>query len=633
MFNLNKKSSQAPKKIRPVVVKTSDVQRELARVAKDYGVDVKQLDFNIFDIKTYYKNGKDELLKSNYELEFDGTDQRDILLDKDLKIKQIYEVEIFANSTKETILDNFNTSIGVNKTKCKVYLTIKKDSILTAAPNILDMLTFYINKQKIRAKLLIDLFDDPQENVISRLSSMAIANEKVVFDEDKTYLISESYEPVDTTNDKLIKHYLNKDKKDFKDENEKVDYAKRGFIKSVVEGDLLMEYVKAKDGIAGRNCHGKYIEPAKAETKHQPTFTIDSTIMKIEGEDGIQYFANNNGYVSFDEDKCSIKSELDVGGINFKTTGDISTELDSEITLNVNEEDYVKDAVGNGMKVNVRDINIKGNVGSHAIVNAEKAVVEGQTHKTAVINASEISISTHRGEANGGVVNITRLEHGVVNAEEVIVKEAFGGEINAEKITIQNCGSYVKATASKSIEIQKLNGSENIFTIDPLAKQTIKNVMLENDVEMTVLETSMKNLKKEIDKNTIIIRNSIDVFNKVKKQILNYKKNGIKVPGSFAKTYKSFIEKQEELKKLLKEYKTKDDKLKLLFCNALSYQNRIFEARVINRDKWTEHNEIVFKLIEPETRLSYKPAHGSRDKVYGLVEIENEHYEIQTLNE
>lgn len=80
----------------------------------------------------------------------------------------------------------------------------------------------------------------------------------------------------------------------------------------------------------------------------------------------------------------------------------------------------------------------------------------------------------------GKNVRITRLEHGEVEGEEVKVAQALGGIIRGKEIDIDICASHVKAIATKRIEIQKLQGSENTFMIDPLLQKDAKETLDEN---------------------------------------------------------------------------------------------------------------------------------------------------------
>ena len=324
---------------------------------------------------------------------------------------------------------------------------------------------------------------------------------------------------------------------------------------------------------------------------------------------------------------------MDVDEISFKKTGSIESGVDSDVNISVREADAVKDAVGPGMRVEVTEIDIDGNVGSNAKVVAKKASIGGQTHKTAMIRADELDIHVHKGKAYGKKINIERLEHGEVDGDSVYVSQALGGKIRARDIEIGVCSSHVHATASRRIEIKKLIGSENSFTIDPLLKKDAREGAKSHKQKIKDLEIRLHELEKDIKKCTILVEEGTPAFLEIKKRLLHYKKNGVKMPESFVKKYKQFQALATKLKELESEKEVVGDQLNLLTTRTASFQDNIFDARVINRDTWKGYNEIKFILVDPPREIVYKPSENSQEHVFGLVETDEGEYEIRPMRE
>ena len=633
LFGSSEKTSGTSKKIRPTVIRVQNVAKELMKLAKSNEVKVDTIDFNILEVQTFTR-----MFDGSKETEWDEINSDEVyelddataLLNPHFQIKQMYEVEFFTKKTENNPFVNFHVAVGANATKCKVYLSIKEGSQVSYSSRFAGELGILISKSKVRAGILINIFDEMLNEVISKIVAYVRVEENVTYTKNETILIAESYEPTLTINDSLLLHY---DKEEELDEHKKMDYATRGFIKSVQKDELLIEYIKVQLGKPGRNCRGEFMEPKEAEEKFTPTFTIDETIREEDTAKSIKYFANENGYVALDGTVYCIKTDVDVGEISFKTTGNIISGLDSDVNINVSETDAVKDAIGMGMEVEVTEIDIEGNVGSNAKLRAIRASVNGQTHQSAEIRADKLDINVHKGKAYGKNIKITRLEHGIVEGDEVEIKQALGGNVRAKEITIEICASHVKATASKLIEIIKLQGSENTFTIDPLLKKSAQAGLNENNDEIKDLEIEVRGIKKDIDSNTKQIKDGTASFLDVKKRLVHYKKNGIKMPDSFVKKYKQFQKLQGHLKALQETYALKKNELDLLNSKTSVFQDDIMDARIINQDGWRGYNEIIFKLIEPPINLSYKPAEGSSGKVFGLVELDEGMFEIQVLNE
>jgi len=634
LFGSNKKTP-AMKKVRPTVVRTQNIAQELFKIAKSYEMEPELLDFNLLDVQTYTRVITQETKDAEWEEisveEAQAFDDESLLLNPAFQIKQSYEIEVFSKKpSKDDPYHDLKLAVGANATKCKVYLSISRGSKITYIPRFEQDLIDMINRKKIRAGILVYMFDSMVEDVASRLSARVRIAETLEFDKNETHLIGEGYEPTATINDALILHYENVKKIE---DNERIDYAARGFIQNVHKGELLIEYVKAKMGKPGRNCRGEYMEPKEPVISHEPTFNVSENIKIVEDDSSIKYYANENGYIAFEDNTYVIKNEVDVDAISFKTTGSIDSGVDSDVNITVKEADAIKDAIGSGMKVEVTEIEIDGNVGSNASVVAKKANIGGQTHKTAKIRADELEINVHKGSAFGINVHVTRLEHGNIEGEIVEVAQALGGSIKAKELTIDICASHVKATASRKIEIKKMLGSENTFIIDPLLSRDVRNSIDDSEEQIKELESDIRELKKEIKKYTHLIKNGTKSFLEIKKRLLHYQKNKVKMPESFVKKYKQFQNMQRRLQSLQDDYKIKQDKLNLLTTKTASFQDNILDARVINRDKWVGYNEIKFKLIDPPVELVYKPLEGSSEKVFGLVELNDGEYAIRPIDE
>jgi len=632
LFGSTAKNSSSEKTVRPTVVRTQNVAKELFNIAKSYDVKPEMLDFNILDVQTYKRvEEKDTEWESISNEELYELDDKTELLNPSFQLKQTYEIEIFSKSKEHTMLcQDMKIAVGANASKCKVYLSIAAGSFVSYNPGLESGLLLEINKRKIRAGILINIFDEMVADVASKISARVRVAEKLQFEKNETILIAEAYEPTATTNDALIFHY--EESKNV-DEHEKVDYSSRDFIQSVKKDEVLIEYIKPQNGKPGRNCRGEYMQPQEPVVSNEVTFNVDDTIRFEESETSVKYLAAQNGYIALEDNTYTIKKEVDVGEISFKTTGSISSGVDSDVNISVSESDAEKDAIGTGMHVEVTEIDIDGNVGSNAVVVAKKATVAGQTHKSASITADKLDINIHKGKASGHNIHITRLEHGHVDGEIVNISQAQGGTVKAKEIEIELCASHVKATATRRIEIQKLQGSENTFTIDPLLSKNIQSSLNENKEEISSLEKDIKELQANIKKYTKIVEEGKPAFLDIKKRLIHYKKKGVKMPESFVKKYKEFQSLEFSLKEYEETLSRKTDQLSLQTTRTASFQDNIFDARVINNDRWIGYNEIKFKLVDPAIELVYKPHEGSHEKIFGLVNLGEGQFAIQALDE
>jgi len=263
LFGSKKSNPSFMKKVRPTVVKTQNVAKELVTLAKSYDVRVDSLDFSILEAQTFVRENS-ETAEGEWEEvsseELYGLDKEKTLLNPNFQIKQVYEIEIFSKNGVEDFYKDFNVEVGVNATKCKAYLSIKQGSVVNYSNSFEKDLLVIINKRKIRAGILINIFDEMLDVTISQIVARVRVDETVKYEKNEMILIAQSLEPTATTDNKIIFHYAKEEKVK---ENAKVDYASRGFIHSVVQDELIIEYVKPKEGKPGRNCRGEFIAPKR----------------------------------------------------------------------------------------------------------------------------------------------------------------------------------------------------------------------------------------------------------------------------------------------------------------------------------------------------------------------------------
>ena len=616
--------------LKPIIVRTSNVAKELLQTAANAQCPVQTLDFNLLETQTFSRKDAKEHEGWN---EMNDDEVRDIaeelFLDPGFELKQVHEIEIF-QSVEKGPLDSIDMTIGGNPTLCKVYLTIKPGSVARYYDGFRQDFLQAVRKKMLRAHLMINVFDSMMAENLKELIARIRVQGTYTFEKPERYLIAQAYEPVPTVNDALVLHYEAKRKN--QDEHGRIDYAKRGYVISAVADELLIEYVKPKIGENGRNCRGEFLTPPEPTVKNEPTFTVGEHIAVVDTPNSIEYRAKTGGYVTFEGGMYDIKTEVEVTEISFKTTGSINTELDADVSISVKEKDSLKDAIGQGMEVTVNVIHIDGSVGANAKVTANKADVEGQVHQSALIRAEELNINIHKGTAYGKTVHITRLEHGTVEADEVFITQAIGGKIKAKEITIEMLGSHVKMTASRKIEVKKLVGGENQFVIDPLINESVENLS-ERYEKMEQAKRTIQEVKKELAGYEQIWQENAASMEDLKRKLAHYRSNGVKLPTAFVQKYQQFVHLKEKIDALREELKTKEDQYDWLAQKHIALQSEIFDARIINHDGWHNHNEIIFKLINPQMNVNYVPHDEDDENILGLYQDADGEFSIKVMPE
>lgn len=351
---------------------------------------------------------------------------------------------------------------------------------------------------------------------------------------------------------------------------------------------------------------------------NEPDFRVSEHIKEIDEGSSLKYYANINGYISYSaRDKLyDIKDSVSVKSVDFKTTGSIDSGVDQNITLNVEEDDKLKDAIGANLTIEVSTLNVKGNVAQNTTIRAKEVNIGGQTHSKSKIYADHINISVHKGYCEGDFVVIDKLEGGVVVGKNVQVKQALGGRISATKVKIDTLTTNTKIESGELVVIKECLGENNKLSISvsksPLIAESLEKILKGLQDCDKVIQT----LPKSIESKKFVIESNKDSVAQIKERIREMKQTSTLPPSSFIrkiKDYQKTINEYNEMSVILKDAIEKQQYLK---HNLKILENKIYDAKVVNLGKWSNLNEIKFKLLHPETELIYSTK--ANEEIYCL---------------
>jgi len=621
-----KKEENKKPEFKSIIVESENIPREIKGIAAANELSLSELDFKIIKVKTSYSTGKEEGWTEADEEKLKQFKDKDFILNADLKIKQMYKVDIFKIEEDEHAPILPPIVLGGNKALTKIIVTIKKDIEVKYFSKIENKIIEEINKKKIKASVLVGMHDDMMYKEIKTIISGIRVNG--IMSEESMFVVCQGIDPILPVNDKFIYHY--KQNLSNEDEQGRVDYSKRGYILAVSEGDCIMEYIKPQLGTAGRNCQGKYLPVKEPLSDNEMLVNHTEHILKKEDEEKIKYVAGQNGYVTEDSPgSFDIQENMEVGEVSFKTTGSIETDMSAEVKINITEDDVFKDAIGPGMSVETYELNIQGNVASGARIKAENLTIGGQTHQTSTMEAKNAQITIHRGTVTAEIANIDRLEGGKIIGDIINVKQAIGGEIIGKNIVIEELASNVTITASDTIEIKELKGTNNKFLIDPSMTKEFNESIEKINKEIKELSLRLKPVPKLLEERKKVIDKTKSTVKMVQDKILELKKDGKNPPATLLSKIKEFQKSVNSYNESLKKFK--DDKLQLRnFKEDLNQvQMKVFSAKIINHSPWKEYNEIKFKLISPAIEKVYNTKEHEIIREISLKETGDGVYEIK----
>ena len=432
---------------------------------------------------------------------------------------------------------------------------------------------------------------------IKKLQSIFLIDKKL--NKDFTIKLCKGLEPIKSKKGEIIYHFKkNNDEKEL--------------IFPVKIGDILIEIILPKPGRNGRDCRGKIIIEEKIGKFHIPDIMFDkSTIVKKVEDDRVIFIAKKDGYITKEDGKLIIKDQMEVKQINLKT-GNVKGADESDVKLDVKENDVLKEAIMDNMVVETTELNVKGNVGNKVKIKTKKLIIEGQTHKNSTIITQEGEINIHKGDIKAKKLKIKRLEGGRVKADEVEIDTSMGGVVYAKKIKINKMMAHNKFFASEKIIICDERGEENLIAISP--KMVLKEIDTEKlKKRLTEIQQFINIKSREFNKLKEIYLSIKNVMNEYKKEYIENKKTGKKTSPLILKKLKEFKDLSDKIDFIKREINIlKNEKENIL--DTIEYlQSGIFNAKILSATPWKAFNRIVFELIEPPIKVVYD-TNGSEGK-------------------
>lgn len=613
----------------PIVIDSQDVVRELKSVASANKVDPSAVDFNLLNISTLYKlEGEDEWTEAD-QSKLDIFNDDTFFLNPELKIEQHFKIEIFDLRTQVSSTPLPDLSLGANKSLTRVIATVKKSLDIRFTSDFENRLIEAINKKKIRAKILVGMREGTMRKEIKKIASMVRVNNLI--EKDITFVAMEGIDPVLPVDDAFIEHY--KKKVNTEDSSGRVDYSRRGYLQAVGEGEIILEYIKPQEGAAGKTCRGLYLPVNEPKITHENAINISENIIKKEDDKTIRFIAKRSGYVKDEGGVYDIQDEMEIGEVNFKTTGSIEAGLDRNVKINIKESDVFKDAIGTGMSVESTELNVDGNVGSQANIRAKTVKIGGQTHKTSTIWAETATITVHRGSLEAKEVTVDRLEGGKIMGDVVHIKSMIGGEVIAREIHIDELFSNALITTTELVEIKNLKGSNNKFVVDPTSTSAFKEESGSLKEKINQTKKLLEKIPKQLENKKSLIDKNKQSVELIKEKITELKSEGKTAPVTFMGKLRDYQQLVNEYNALLKSLKDTKFQLQDLQEELKALQSKIFSARIVNHSPWQEYNEIKFRLISPAIEIQHMTKEHEISKVITLVEAAEGNYRINRSSE
>ncbi len=573
----------------PVIRTSHSIPHSLLEFAKERKLATKSIDFELLSFST--------LLQREGEKSYELISDPSVITLEELhnpltSIKQEYSIKIKPKSTKTSI----SLVLNVNKLKTKASIKILKTSLFKKSNSLLKDLRDMIYREKLRHGLYIGLFEPNLDKQLTKL--LQIVPYDKALPKDVSFGVALGILPQMPRDAQLEKLF------------EKREESSKNILDGIKKGELVARFIKAKNGVNGRACTGKYLKVREANsTLLKPT--IDHTLYEKESNDAIEYFAKESGHVLFANNLLSISQSLSLDGANFKESAVIDAgELNKDISVNItHKKSHNEDAIGRGVTIDVKELNVEGSIAANVNIATKELKVDAQTHKNSTMEVeNSASIKLHRGDLIANDAEVDMLESGKITAHESIyIKKMLGGEAIAPVVKVDELLSNATITASKRIEIKSLHGEHNQLIIDPKAIESYHIKLDKLKVKIKKHKEKVATLEQDFEKRYSEHVTQLDRVKTFQQRVMSAQKSGKKAMKQDilrVKLYKQNSVKLSEEKVLIEKEKTK---LASLVQEEEKLENKDLHAQIVVHSSYDGHSKVTFVSVKTGEKIEYFP--------------------------
>lgn len=574
----------------PVTKASTNIKEDLRLAASDRKLSIEAVDFDLLSYETYYKRVADSewhLLPSGDV--YAQISEEDRYSDEYL-LSQEYKITI--RPAVPILYLDLRFSVGISKAKGVLTAIIDPSSVIPLKKGVQEWIKTVINKKKLRLGYLIGTDDEQLDKEILRL--LAKIQKQGPLKESYSLPIGSFFPAIETVDDRVILHYKKQDE----------DPEDPSYIHGVQPGDLIMEYVFPKKGHNGRGLDGAPIVVSEPVIKYAGVMKVkETTISSTQDEKGIRYFALVSGFVKREQGIFVIAQDLYLEAVSVKT-GSVVPGSDKDITLTVEQKNAGEDAVGSGLRINVKTVDISGTLGENTKIKACDLSIDAQTHRKSTIDVSGVAnIKLHRGDLKAKEANIEVLEGGTIEGDVVRIQKMLGGEIIARKVYIGTLFAHGKITALESIEVDNIEGEGNTMSIAPSSIAVYHEQVAQLKAKIEEQENLLRIDKKELGTKQFLFKEKSPQMKRFQQRIADAKNSGRDPLEMDVLSVKQYRAEAGRLQVLTAKVAEEENALHVLHDMLKTLQEADLHGVITHHGVYYGNNRVVF--IDPNTQQEY----------------------------
>ena len=542
------------------VSKCFDVAHELQKASIIFKTNVKNLTFNVVEVYTFVGSGQDapkRELSENQAKDFFNSGEYE---DNQYFISQAYDLVIKKKEKREE--DKF--SLMLEKNESELYLICLEENLSWLMENLGDVQRG-INAQKAMLGIIFHDFSMSFSTEELR-KKLASAQKGIGYTKKVLLEKSQFFSPL------VDAHFYFTLKEDW-EAIRKVSHENSSY--AVKNGMEVGRFYKSRVGSDGRNLKGEFIRNEKREPLEAEFSVLEGDFEIEDTEEYILYKGGKEGFVGQNSSGLILVKEMNFEEVTQRNIGNLLGGLECGIEINIKSSVPEKDAVGAGIILEAKKLNIIGSVDQGAVIRSEFCSISGCVHQGAEVYAKEAEIGLHKGKLHCERAKVKMCEGGVVDCEIGEFDELTGSEISGKEISVKTMRGNNKVSISTLLEIGEMSHGANNICIDSSA-------FLEYREEIKKIQKKHGKYLEAIDKLNRAYRQDFSQAKKMKPAVDKFR-------ILLAQQQQQGIQPQAYLLSTIGEYMGLCNRLKALKAKIESYE----------RDA-----KDVLKEIEPIARIS-----------------------------
>lgn len=360
------------------------------------------------------------------------------------------------------------------------------------------------------------------------------------------------------------------------------------------KGDIVLEYAKPVKGIPGRDLKGLAREVKDLEdVPFELEFSAEAFDVK-EDAAKIVYLSKSAQYVAFMDNKV-LKSFTKNKYVEMKSTNIpmFLGGVENGLALYISSKNEIDNAIEPNLRIEAKEIYVKGNVGKNVKLVAKKIIIEGQLHTDSSVEADEVFITNNKGLCKGKKVQCKYVDRGIIFAESCEVEASSGSQIYAKDIKLKQIKSNNTFYFSSQCDFDAIDGNDNKFCFSAFAAPENKEILEQTKQAMNVYKDKAQRVMAQYQKLNIFVQKNQPTIDKIRNADIATRKALIE-QEAIKRIYYDFMDCLKRVK-ILHMYISRIQDLNRQFLERLiSIESSMKQVKVHTNGPWTAFNTVVY---------------------------------------